>query len=190
MPKTKHLRSSPPWPAPHLCTWRRPGGRTFRRHYAVSKTSPVRHAAWKHIIRRPRARGQDFNDGPPRVINSIQRQSSGDGARKASAVSQRCDGYFWWSTEACRDGGGGVYFRLLLHPPHASYTAPIPTYTHTNPPTLPLTLWGVVVVWCCIDDGTHARAPSVARPRRARSGGSPSVLPCWQSGCEQSIMAS
>lgn len=109
--------------------------------------------------------------------------------RKASAVSQ------WvilsWSTEACRDGGGGVGWSgfpttysttpsIILHP-----TLP------TSPPTLPLTVWGVVR--CCIDGnldvhGMHARplwlglGVCVAVGRRA----------CHPAGevDEQSIMAS
>jgi hypothetical protein len=102
--------------------------------------------------------------------------SNGNGARKASAVSQwYFDGRRRLAVTAVVEYISDYYsihrfWILLLHPT-------LPTY----PPTLPLTLWGVV--WCRIDDGTHARAPSVvARPRRGRSGGSPSVLPCWQSG--------
>jgi hypothetical protein len=65
---SKHLRSSPPWPAPHLCT-----------HGADQEVAPSASTAQSPRRRRSgmehgsipsgaRARGQDFNDGPPRVI--------------------------------------------------------------------------------------------------------------------------
>ena len=168
MPKTKHLRSSPPWPAPHLCTWRRPGGRTFRRHRAVSKTSRVWHGAWKHTTRSPRAHGQDFNDGPPRVIGQdgrahiMQSHPTAVQRQRRGVKRQRFHNglYFRGRRRPCRDGGGGVGWSgfpttysttpsIILHP-----TLP------TSPPTLPLTVWGVVR--CCIDGnldvhGMHAR---------------------------------
>lgn len=52
----------------HMAPTRRSHLRTFGLHCAVSQDVAVWHATWEHYHPESALNGQDFNDGPPRVI--------------------------------------------------------------------------------------------------------------------------